>query len=118
MQFRPRPAQASANKNTYIPPSVQQSIDKQLQQSAPAHLKKYVGTGAYVPQHAQKALQQHLQKTAPGHLKQYAGAFVEQSIVQPGLRGPSAPAAPPPARPPVPIQNRLDHSNVPGSQYE
>jgi uncharacterized protein YpmB len=120
MQFKHRPAsQAAINRQTYIPPAVQQSMNQQLRRTAPAHLKKYVGTGAYVPQQAQKALEQHMQKAAPGHQKQYAGAFVQQNVVQPGLSGPAAGVStPPPDKPPAPNQLRRDHSNVPGAQYE
>jgi hypothetical protein len=118
MQFRPRPNQASVNRQTYIPPSVQQSLNQQLQRTAPAHLKKYVGTGAYVPRHAQKALAEHMQKNAPGHLKQYADAYVQQNVVDLSLSPPKPVSTDPLNRAPSPNQMRRDHSNVPGSQYE
>jgi hypothetical protein len=57
-------ASASADRHAYIPPGVGQAISKQMQQSLPAHLKKYAGSNppAYIPEHVEKAITQHMQK--------------------------------------------------------
>jgi hypothetical protein len=92
---------ASADRHAYIPPGVGQAISKQMQQSLPAHLKKYAGSNppAYIPEHVEKAITQHMQKKLPGHMKQYAGAYVQQNIVAPSFAKKSSPmAAPNPAK--------------------
>jgi hypothetical protein len=94
-------ASASADRHAYIPPGVGQAISKQMQQSLPAHLKKYAGSNppAYIPEHVEKAITQHMQKKLPGHMKQYAGAYVQQNIVAPSFAKKSSPmAAPNPAK--------------------
>lgn len=90
----------------------------------PAHLKKYMGPDkpAYVPQHVQTQLNQQMQKAMPSYLKQYSGAYVQQKVVDPGLRrgvgGQNAFAAKPdvPSPPPTPDLLRKGHSMAAG-QY-
>lgn len=95
-------------------------MSRQMQQSAPAHLKQYVNPDkpVYVPQHVQQQLDRHMQQSMPGHLKGYSGAFLQQKIVQPGLTG-VASQGPRPVAPvaPNPNQLRQDHSNVNAGQY-
>jgi hypothetical protein len=111
-----RPAgasQASANRNTYIPPSVERAMSQQMQ-NMPAHLQQQ--GGGYVPQRTQQAMTQQLQKSLPSHLKQYAGAYVEQRVVSPvSAPQPTASLA---SRPPTPDRLRQDHSLGFGQQHE
>jgi hypothetical protein len=116
-----RPAQASRDQHAFIPGSVEQAMTKQMQQSLPAHLKRYAsGESGYIPQHVEQQLTQHMQKTLPKHMRQYAGAYVQQNIVTPSIMGTAKPSTPAEltARPPVPNLARQDHSNVSASQYD
>lgn len=80
-----RPSQASSDRHTYVPPQMQQAMSQHMQQSMPAHLKKYQSGGSYVPERVQREMTSYMQKTLPSHMKQYAGAYVEQSVVLPSL---------------------------------
>ncbi|MEK7594181.1 MAG: hypothetical protein AAB436_00900 [Patescibacteria group bacterium] len=77
--------QSSRDRSTRIPASAQRAMDRQMQRSMPAHLKKYQNGSGYVPQHAQKAIMQHMEKTMPAHLKKYSGAYVQQNMVMPNV---------------------------------
>lgn len=99
--FRPpNPFRSAAQKqttrdmNTYMPPHVEQAMTEHLQNTMPAHLKKYQEGGTYVPQHAADAMQKHMESTLPPHMKQYAGAYMQQRVVRPGMVTPSANSQP------------------------
>lgn len=95
-------------------------MNQHVQQSMPAHLKKYVGSGhGYIPQHAERAIAQQMQKTMPAHLKQYAGAYMQQNIIQPNSARPAVmPAAPRTTpHPPMPDKLRRGHSMPYGEQH-
>jgi hypothetical protein len=99
MLQRANPAPGLQDRQTYIPPHIESAMAQHVQQSMPAHLKKYRGGNTYIPEHARAEIAQHLEKTLPGHMKQYAGAYTQQNIIEPSLtrRG----AAPVPAGPPA-----------------
>jgi hypothetical protein len=121
MTFAPRPPKggAQALRQTYVPTGMQQAMSQHMQNTAPAHLKKYVGNGAYVPQHAQKALAAHMDKTMPGHMKQYAGAYLQQKVDSGTIRQHVVPTGPSVGPAPLPDKLNLSHSGaVTASQYE
>jgi hypothetical protein len=89
-----------------------------VQQSMPAHLKKYRGGNTYIPQHAQAEMAQHLENSLPPHMKQYAGAYMQQNVIAPSLARRSAvraPVAPPDssAVPHAPVVQPELQQNVP-----
>lgn len=106
-----------ASQKTYMPQSIQNQMQHELQRSLPAHLKEYATGNTYVPQHAQKALMQHMEKNLPTHLKQYASEFVRQQSASGALAFRNH--EPRPVKPAAPIANpmRHDHSLGFGQQY-
>ena len=58
-------------------------MSQHMQQSMPAHLKQYQGSGAYVPQHAEQAIAQHMAKSMPAHMQQYIQPYLQQNVVSP-----------------------------------
>lgn len=64
-----------------------------MQQSMPAHLKRYESSGAYMPPHIQKAMTQHMQKSLPAHMRQYASPYMEQHVVSQNPTISASPAA-------------------------
>jgi hypothetical protein len=93
---------AATNRRTYMPSGVEQTMSQSMQQSLPAHLKKYVNgeNPGYVPEHIQKELTKHMEKKLPSHMKKYAGAYVQQNVVDPSFRKtPSAGSAVPATQP-------------------
>lgn len=111
-------AQTRIDRNSYIPPNVQQAMTQHMAHSMPQHLKKYVGSNAaYMPQSVQANFAKEMQKTMPTHLKQYAGAYMQQQVVQPNttrLRGPNPGPRETFTPPPTPDKLRRGHS-IPGS---
>ncbi len=114
------PTNNALSQRTPIPQHIEQAMNQHMQESMPAHLKKYVNSDkpTYVPQNAQKQIDQYMQKSMPAHLKQYAGAYMEQKIVQPNSARPTVtPQEPRSFSPPrIPDKLRLEHS-APGQQY-
>ncbi len=114
------PSNNALNQRTPIPQHIEQAMNQHMQESMPAHLKKYVSSDkpAYVPQQAQKQIEQAMQKSMPGHLKQYAGAYMEQKIVQPNTARPNVTtqSSQLPSQPRMPDKLRLEHS-APTQQY-
>jgi hypothetical protein len=112
--------QTAMNQRTHIPQHVEQAINQHMQQSMPAHLKKYVNSDrpTYIPQHAEKQIAQYMDKKMPAHLKSYTGAYMQQRIVQPSTARPNIaqPATPAPHAP-VPDPLRRGHSIPYGSQH-
>lgn len=85
LMFRSSKPQPLQQRQTYIPPHIQNAMTQHLQQTMPAHLKKYQGGNTYIPEHAQAEIAQHLENSLPSHMKQYAGAYTEQHVVEPSL---------------------------------
>jgi hypothetical protein len=106
------------NRNAHIPSAVQVAMSHEVQQKLPPHLQKYVGNDkpTYIPQHAQAELTSYMQKNMPSHLQEYSGAYVQQNIVDPTLRGSygtrEAVAPPPTAR----VGQQSRSATVPGEQ--
>lgn len=117
-----KPDPALSQRGAYIPPHIESAMTNHVQESMPAHLKKYRGGNTYIPEHAQAEMTQHLESALPQHMKQYAGAYMQQNVIQPSLdrRGSAAPPAPPPESsvtphaPGVPtgLQNTVQTSTV------
>ncbi len=109
LMFRPsKPTvPGTQDRQTYIPPHIESAMAERVQQSMPAHLKKYQGGNTYIPGHAQAEMTQHLENSLPPHMKQYAGAYMQQNVVGPSIARRSAAAAPippePAATPPAPV---------------
>lgn len=98
--FRSTSSQSTYHEHeTYLPPHIKAAMQEHMQQTVPAHLKKYEGGTTYVPQHAEAELAQHLESSLPDHLKPYAGAYVQQQIVQPGMQQQMAGRSPVPQNP-------------------
>jgi hypothetical protein len=76
----PTPPPPSMDRHTYIPPHVQQAMDRHMQMSMPAHLKQYAQGNGYIPPEAQSAITQHLAGAAGGQYSQYADSFVQQRM--------------------------------------
>lgn len=74
-------SQPFMNRHTYIPPHVQQAMERQMQRTMPANLRKYTEGNSYIPQHAERAIAQHMEKTMPGQFKKYAGSYVQQKVM-------------------------------------
>jgi hypothetical protein len=77
-------------------------MDRQMQRSMPAHLRKYTEGNSYIPKHAERAIAQHMEKTMPGQFKKYAGSYVQQKVMSQhmaiaGAAPQSMPAMPSPA---------------------
>lgn len=58
----------------------------------------------YIPEHVKVAMDKQLQRNLPGHLKKYAGAYMQQQVMDPSVRGGFTPGGsqmtPEAARPP------------------
>lgn len=97
-----KPSESTKHAYTYIPPSVQKSLQTHMDRTMPAHLQKYQQGNAYVPYHAQKAMSDHMQKNLPSHLKKYADPYLHQTVIHPGSGNasvsPAAAAAPSPVQ--------------------
>lgn len=106
-------AQTRIDRNSYVPPHIQQAMTQHMQQNMPAHLKKYVGeNAAYVPRHMEAQLAKQMQKNMPAHLKQYAGAYMQQQVMQPNttrLHGPTV--TPGQTIKPTPLPDKLNRSH-------
>lgn len=106
--------QSRIDRNSYVPPHIQQAMTQHMQQNMPAHLKKYVGeNAAYVPKHMEAQIAQQMQKNMPSHLKQYAGAYMQQQVMQPNttrLHGPNAGPRQTVTPPPTPDKLNRSHS--------
>jgi hypothetical protein len=96
MFSRTKPAQALQDRQKYIPPHIANAMAEHVQQSMPAHLKKYRGGNTYIPEHARNEIAQHLENALPSHMQQYAGAYMQQHVVEPSLAKRGAVAAPAP----------------------
>jgi hypothetical protein len=94
------------DRHTYVPPHVQQAMDRQMQRTMPANLRKYTQENhGYIPQHAQKALAQHMEKAVPSQFKKYANAYVQQKVMSQHMAIASAM--------PQSVPNPVSHSSVP-----
>lgn len=109
-----KPSESAKYAYTYIPPSVQQSIQSHMDRTMPVHLKKYQQGSRFIPQHAEKAMSQHLQKNLPSHLKKYADPYLYQNVVSPGVSGNSPAFSPASASPSAPQQSARPLSNTLG----
>jgi hypothetical protein len=91
---RTNPVPGLQDRQTYIPPHIENAMADHVQRSLPPHLKKYRGGNTYIPAHAQTEIAQHLENSLPPHMKQYAGAYMQQHVVEPSLtrRGSSPPS--------------------------
>lgn len=69
------------NKYSYIPPSVQKTMDQAMARNMPQNLQRFQNTGTAMPRHIEKAMSQHMQKNLPKHMKQYADAYMHQNVV-------------------------------------
>lgn len=107
------------DQHAYIPQAARAAMERQMQRGVPAHLQQYMGPNrpAYVPQRAQAELTNYMQKAMPEHLKQYAGAYVQQSVVTPGLQS-NAPQTAASRRAPAPMPDklRMEHSGAVGTE--
>lgn len=82
--FRPKPSvQSSINRQKYIPPTIQQAINKQVSSKLPVNMQQYM-QGGYVPPQAQKLIAKQMDNL-PTHLKQYSGAYMEQTVLRPSM---------------------------------
>lgn len=93
-------ANPSQDKNSYIPPHIEQAMTAHLDQSMPANLKKYQNMGAAMPGHAENAITQHMQESLPNHMKQYAKPYMHQNVVLGGGGASPPPSSPGPTRSP------------------
>jgi hypothetical protein len=90
---------ASNDKYRYVPPSMQQAISKNMQQTLPPHLKKIQAAGGPMPAHAQQAIAQHMQKSLPPHMRQYASSYMQQNVVNQPMSRPVSPTTTTPVVP-------------------
>lgn len=75
-------SQARIDRSTYIPPHIQQDMNRHMQQNMPAHLKKYTGeNAAYVPKHMEATIAKQMERNMPAHLKKYSGAYMQQKVL-------------------------------------
>lgn len=89
----PKNWKAANNRNTYIPPHVEQAMAKQMQQSSTMQY-----AAGHMSRHTEQAVTRQLEKNVPEHMKQYVGAFVEQNVMTPGA-GVTSTASSPTGRP-------------------
>lgn len=72
-----------------------------------------VNRNTYIPEHVRVQMEKQLQRNLPGHLKQYAGAYMQQQVMDPSMRGgasrPMQSGAPPPTYHPVTHLPRDQH---------
>ncbi len=113
-------AQRAMSQRQHIPQHIERAMSQQLQQSMPAHLKKYVSTDkpAYVPRAAEQQIAQYMQKSMPAHMQQYTGAYMQQKIIQPNSANPrlSLERHAPGPMAPLPDKLKLSHS-APNEQH-
>lgn len=88
-------ANPTPNKNTYIPPQIEQAMSAHMKQSMPANLQKYQSMGTAMPGHAENAITQHLQESLPNHMKQYVKPYMHQNVIFGGGTN----SSPPPVKP-------------------
>jgi len=111
--------QRAMNQRQHIPQNIERAMNQHMQQTMPAHLRKYMdGSISYVPQAAQKQISQYMERSMPAHMKQYAGAYMEQKVAmtntaRPNIGGASRQIFQPA---PMPDKMRLEH-NRPAQQY-
>lgn len=115
--FRAKPSpQSSINRQTYIPPTIAQAINKEVSAKLPVNMQQYL-QGGYVPPQAQKLIAKQMEQL-PTHLKQYSGAYIEQATLHPRLNQPamatSGSAIQP--HPPLNLMRQGRSGVVPGEQ--
>lgn len=109
-----KPSESAKYGYTYIPPSVQKSIQSHMDRTMPVHLKKYQQGSRFIPHHAEKAMSQHMQKNLPSHLKKYADPYLYQNVVYPAAAGNSAAFSTPSASPSTPQRSARPLSSTYG----
>ncbi len=91
-----KPLQSHQDRHVYIPQHIEKAMAQHMQQSMPAHLKKYQDGNTYIPQHIEKAMAQHMQESVPAHMKEYIGPYMQQKVMDPNVTTPNVSLVPSP----------------------